>query len=185
MNCGWGTGGFKATPGSANVFAHTIARDEPHPINAGFTLERFRNGRLIDEAAAAAGAVEDVKAGREDEKAGAVAAATVGQELRGREREGEGAAKDEAAASDDEAAEEAEMRERKKKTAGEGEVGEDGCGGVVGEGAVGGEGSGGVEREEEAQRAGQWRRRHRRRGVGAEREVLRRELAAMESWWRQ
>ena len=54
VNCGWGTGGFKATPGSGNVFAHTIARDEPHPINAPFTLERFRNGRLIDEAAAAA-----------------------------------------------------------------------------------------------------------------------------------
>lgn len=54
VNCGWGTGGFKATPGSANVFAHTIARDEPHPINAPFTLERFKTGRLIDEAAAAA-----------------------------------------------------------------------------------------------------------------------------------
>ncbi|MCO5145125.1 MAG: sarcosine oxidase subunit beta [Aquamicrobium sp.] len=54
VNCGWGTGGFKATPGSGHVFAHTIARDEPHPINAPFTLERFRSGRLIDEAAAAA-----------------------------------------------------------------------------------------------------------------------------------
>ncbi|MGD9507427.1 MAG: sarcosine oxidase subunit beta family protein [Geminicoccaceae bacterium] len=54
LNCGWGTGGFKATPGSANVFAHTVARDEPHPINAPFTLERFTTGRLIDEAAAAA-----------------------------------------------------------------------------------------------------------------------------------
>lgn len=54
VNCGWGTGGFKATPGSGNVFAHTIARDEPHKINAGFTLERFKTGRLIDEAAAAA-----------------------------------------------------------------------------------------------------------------------------------
>jgi len=54
INCGWGTGGFKATPGSAHVLAHTIARDEPHPINAPFTLERFRTGRLIDEAAAAA-----------------------------------------------------------------------------------------------------------------------------------
>ena len=54
VNCGWGTGGFKATPGSANVFAHTIARDEPHRINAPFTLERFKTGRLIDEAAAAA-----------------------------------------------------------------------------------------------------------------------------------
>ena len=54
VNCGWGTGGFKATPGSANVFAHTIANDVPHKINAPFTLERFRSGRLIDEAAAAA-----------------------------------------------------------------------------------------------------------------------------------
>ncbi|MFD1623481.1 sarcosine oxidase subunit beta family protein [Azospirillum griseum] len=54
VNCGWGTGGFKATPGSAHVFAHTIARNEPHPINAPFTLERFTTGRLIDEAAAAA-----------------------------------------------------------------------------------------------------------------------------------
>jgi sarcosine oxidase subunit beta len=54
VNCGWGTGGFKATPGSAHVFAHTIAHDEPHPIAAPFTIERFRDGLLIDEAAAAA-----------------------------------------------------------------------------------------------------------------------------------
>jgi sarcosine oxidase subunit beta len=54
VNCGWGTGGFKATPGSAHVFAWTIAHGEPHPINAPFTLERFRDGALIDEAAAAA-----------------------------------------------------------------------------------------------------------------------------------
>ncbi|PSC06027.1 sarcosine oxidase subunit beta [Alsobacter soli] len=54
VNCGWGTGGFKATPGSGHVFAHTVATGEPHPINAGFTLDRFRTGRLIDEAAAAA-----------------------------------------------------------------------------------------------------------------------------------
>lgn len=54
VNCGWGTGGFKATPGSAHVFAHTIATGEPHPINAPFTLERFRDGLMIDEAAAAA-----------------------------------------------------------------------------------------------------------------------------------
>jgi sarcosine oxidase subunit beta len=54
VNCGWGTGGFKATPGSGHVFAHTIATGAPHPINAGFTLDRFRTGRLIDEAAAAA-----------------------------------------------------------------------------------------------------------------------------------
>ena len=54
VNCGWGTGGFKATPGSAHVFAWTIAKDEPHRINAPFTIERFRDGQLIDEAAAAA-----------------------------------------------------------------------------------------------------------------------------------
>ena len=54
VNCGWGTGGFKATPGSGHVFAATIARGEPHPIAAPFTLERFTTGDLIDEAAAAA-----------------------------------------------------------------------------------------------------------------------------------
>jgi sarcosine oxidase subunit beta len=54
VNCGWGTGGFKATPGSGHVFAHTVATGEPHPINAPFALDRFRTGRLIDEAAAAA-----------------------------------------------------------------------------------------------------------------------------------
>ena len=54
VNCGWGTGGFKATPGAANLLAWTIAKDEPHPINAPFTIERFRDGFLIDEAAAAA-----------------------------------------------------------------------------------------------------------------------------------
>ncbi|WP_072387935.1 sarcosine oxidase subunit beta family protein [Hyphomicrobium sp. CS1BSMeth3] len=54
VNCGWGTGGFKATPGSAFVFAATMAHGEPHPIAAPFSLERFTTGRLIDEAAAAA-----------------------------------------------------------------------------------------------------------------------------------
>ena len=54
VNCGWGTGGFKATPGSGHVFADTVANDRPHPINAPFSLERFRDGVLIDEAAAAA-----------------------------------------------------------------------------------------------------------------------------------
>jgi sarcosine oxidase subunit beta len=54
VNCGWGTGGFKATPGAAHTLAWTIARDEPHPINAPFSLDRFREGYLIDEAAAAA-----------------------------------------------------------------------------------------------------------------------------------
>lgn len=54
VNCGWGTGGFKATPGSGDVFAHTVAHDAPHPINAPFALDRFTHGRMIDEAAAAA-----------------------------------------------------------------------------------------------------------------------------------
>jgi sarcosine oxidase, subunit beta len=54
VNCGWGTGGFKATPGSGHIFAATIARGEPHPVAAPFGLDRFVTGRLIDEAAAAA-----------------------------------------------------------------------------------------------------------------------------------
>ncbi len=54
VNCGWGTGGFKATPGSGHIFASTIARSEPHPVAAPFSLDRFITGRLIDEAAAAA-----------------------------------------------------------------------------------------------------------------------------------
>jgi len=54
LNCGWGTGGFKATPGSGWVFAHTIAQDRPHPLNEAFTLERFASGALIDEHGAAA-----------------------------------------------------------------------------------------------------------------------------------
>jgi len=54
LNGGWGTGGFKATPGSGHVFAHTIARDEPHPLAAPFALDRFTSGALIDEHGAAA-----------------------------------------------------------------------------------------------------------------------------------
>jgi sarcosine oxidase subunit beta len=54
INCGWGTGGFKATPGSGHVLAHTVATGEPHPINAPFTLERFASGQLVDEHGAAA-----------------------------------------------------------------------------------------------------------------------------------
>ena len=54
VNCGWGTGGFKATPGAADLLAYTMAHDAPHAINAPYNLNRFRTGRLIDEAAAAA-----------------------------------------------------------------------------------------------------------------------------------
>ena len=53
INCGWGTGGFKATPGSGWAFAHTIARGEPHPLNVPFALDRFTSGALIDEHGAA------------------------------------------------------------------------------------------------------------------------------------
>lgn len=54
INCGWGTGGFKATPGSGHVFAHTVATGEPHSINAPFALDRFMSGELVDEHGAAA-----------------------------------------------------------------------------------------------------------------------------------
>lgn len=54
INCGWGTGGFKATPGSGWVMAHTVAQDRPHPLNEAFSLERFSTGHLIDEHGAAA-----------------------------------------------------------------------------------------------------------------------------------
>ena len=54
INGGWGTGGFKATPGSGHLFAYTIAKDEPHAKNAAFTLERFSSGALVAEHGAAA-----------------------------------------------------------------------------------------------------------------------------------
>jgi sarcosine oxidase subunit beta len=53
INCGWGTGGFKATPAAGWAYAHTIAHGEPHPLNAPFALERFTTGALIDEHGAA------------------------------------------------------------------------------------------------------------------------------------
>jgi sarcosine oxidase subunit beta len=53
FNCGWGTGGFKATPGSGWVFAHTIAQNRPHYLNEAFTLDRFSTGALVDEHGAA------------------------------------------------------------------------------------------------------------------------------------
>jgi sarcosine oxidase subunit beta len=54
LNCGWGTGGFKATPGVGWCFAHTIAHNTAHPYNEPFTLDRFVTGALIDEHGAAA-----------------------------------------------------------------------------------------------------------------------------------
>ncbi len=49
LNCGWCYGGFKATPSSGWVFAHTIAQDKVHELNSDFNLERFHSGKIIDE----------------------------------------------------------------------------------------------------------------------------------------
>jgi sarcosine oxidase subunit beta len=54
VNAGWGTGGFKATPGSGWVYADTLANDRPHPLAEPFALDRFTTGALIDEHGAAA-----------------------------------------------------------------------------------------------------------------------------------
>ena len=53
FNCGWGTGGFKATPGSGYVFADTVANGTPHTLAKPFSIERFYSGALIDEHGAA------------------------------------------------------------------------------------------------------------------------------------
>ncbi len=53
FNCGWGTGGFKATPGSGHVFAASLAGNEPHPLARPFSIDRFYTGALIDEHGAA------------------------------------------------------------------------------------------------------------------------------------
>ncbi|MDI4666205.1 sarcosine oxidase subunit beta family protein [Xanthobacter autotrophicus] len=49
LNTAWNYGGFKATPASGWCFAHTIAREEAHALNAAFRLDRFRTGHIIDE----------------------------------------------------------------------------------------------------------------------------------------
>ena len=54
MDGGWCYGGFKATPGSGWVFAYTLAKDEPHELNAAFNLDRFHSGWLLDEKGAGA-----------------------------------------------------------------------------------------------------------------------------------
>jgi sarcosine oxidase, subunit beta len=54
LNWGWGTGGFKATPGSGWVYADTIANGRPHELAVPYALERFTTGALIDEHGAAA-----------------------------------------------------------------------------------------------------------------------------------
>ena len=49
LNAGWCYGGFKATPASGWCFANLLARDEPHPMAVALRLDRFANGRVIDE----------------------------------------------------------------------------------------------------------------------------------------
>jgi sarcosine oxidase subunit beta len=53
INCGWGTGGFKAIPAGGDTMAYTVATGSPHPLIMRFGLERFRTGSLVDEGAAA------------------------------------------------------------------------------------------------------------------------------------
>jgi len=53
INCGWGTGGFKATPAVGSVFAELLATGRPNTLAAPFGLDRFRTGALIDEHGAA------------------------------------------------------------------------------------------------------------------------------------
>lgn len=54
INCGWGTGGFKAIPGSGWATADMLAKGAPQALAAPFSLSRFREGRMIDESVAAA-----------------------------------------------------------------------------------------------------------------------------------
>ena len=49
LNAGWCIGGFKATPASGWCFAYTIAKGEPHRLNAAYSLDRFAKGKLLDE----------------------------------------------------------------------------------------------------------------------------------------
>ena len=51
LNCGWCYGGFKAIPGSGNIFADTLANGRPHPLSVPFALDRFRTGRVLEEEA--------------------------------------------------------------------------------------------------------------------------------------
>lgn len=53
INCGWGTGGFKASPVSGYVFAHALVHEVPHELATSFSLERFETGTLVDEHGAA------------------------------------------------------------------------------------------------------------------------------------
>jgi sarcosine oxidase subunit beta len=53
INCGWGTGGYKAIPAGGETMAYTVAHGHPHPLIEKFGLDRFSRGALLDEGAAA------------------------------------------------------------------------------------------------------------------------------------
>jgi len=53
INCGWGTGGFKAIPAGGYLLAHSLVTGKPHPVAEKFGLDRFVTNRLVDEASAA------------------------------------------------------------------------------------------------------------------------------------
>ena len=53
INCGWGTGGFKAIPGSGWAMAELMVKGEPGPLAEAFSMDRFRQGKFIDESVAA------------------------------------------------------------------------------------------------------------------------------------
>jgi sarcosine oxidase subunit beta len=53
INCGWGTGGYKAIPAGGDTMAYTVAHDKAHPLIESFGLDRFDRGALVDEGAAA------------------------------------------------------------------------------------------------------------------------------------
>ena len=52
VNCGWGTGGFKAIPGSGWAMAELMAKGYS-PLANEFSMDRFKEGRFIDESVAA------------------------------------------------------------------------------------------------------------------------------------
>jgi len=52
INCGWGTGGYKAIPAGGDTMAQTIVENKPHSFIRAFGLERFERGALVDEGAA-------------------------------------------------------------------------------------------------------------------------------------
>ncbi|WP_438956410.1 sarcosine oxidase subunit beta family protein [Cognatiyoonia sp.] len=52
VNCGWGTGGFKAIPGSGWAMAELMAKGYS-PLTEEFNMFRFKEGKFIDESVAA------------------------------------------------------------------------------------------------------------------------------------